>query len=392
MKRIDYSKWNFAELAMMFVIHVVLSLFIASVLQQYVFVEADVINIAAVVFIASLLLRVPQGVAADVTINDTTYAGEFYDIFVSKLVTGFETARKGLIMVKSGIKKKGTVGTIEVDSFIQAPQDPPLHGGNVSVGGRPLVPDEVMGYMVTDPKKFETHWSAVQMNPKLLDRELPVTFESAVVNRTIELNQKFMDLITWRGVRDNAAVTTALTTPLGPSDNNLIFTDGLVQVTKTAVAAGNKIVSPTAVVLTAANIKGKFDDMKALINAHADGAAAYNDPNFVWIVNYKTGSLYGDAVKAQTNKGDDFTKRGAREYDGKPIIEVFGQHDDTIWAGIATDDERSQIWMGVNEPDEDTLFRVAKLQANSEKIFIKMLTKFCFNIAEPTQVFIYTTK
>jgi hypothetical protein len=225
----------------------------------------------------------------------------------------------------------------------------------------------------------------------LLDRELPGTFESAVVDRVTNLNQNWMDLIFWRGVKDNAAIATAKTNGLGSSDNNLIFTDGIIQVAKAALPAANKILNPTAVALTAGNIKSKFDDLKAAIMASADGPAAYNDPNFVFIVNYKTGSLYGDAVKAQSNKGDDFTKRGNREYDGKPIIEVFGQHDNTIWAGVATSDERSQLWLGCNQADEETMFRVAKLQANSEKIFIKMLAKFCTQIAIPQQVFLYTT-
>jgi hypothetical protein len=311
------------------------------------------------------------------------------------MLTLFETMQKGLMAVQPGIKKKGTIGNIDVDAFIQAAQDPPLFGGTATVDGRVLVPDEVMGYMVIDPAKFESHWSAVQMNPALLDRALPATFESAVIDKTLQLNANWMDLIAWRGVKDNTAIATAKASGLAPGDNNLIFTDGIVAVTKAALAAGNKITTASgtpAVALTAGNIVSKFDALKALIMASANGAAAYNDPNFVFIVNYKTKQLYGDAQKAQANKGVDFTKAGEGLYDGKPVIAVFGQHDDTIWAGVATSDERSQIWIGCNEADEETKFRVARLQNNSEKIFIKMLAKFCFQIATPAQVFLYTTK
>jgi hypothetical protein len=384
------KKLSFSTLAILFAVHVVVCLFAGVLFSQ--FIPATPLVIALVLFAISHMFRIPENVLADVTISDTTYAGEFYNIFLAKMITSFETARKGLIWVQTGIKKKSTVGTIDVSAFIQAAQDPPKFGGNATLDGRPLVPDDVMGYMEIDPSKFEQHWLAVQMNPALLDRDLPSTFEAAVVNRTVDLNSNWMDLIFWRGVKDNTAIATAKSAGLAAGDNNLIFTDGIVQVAKTALAAGNKIVSPTAVVLTAGNIVSKFDALKALIMGSADGPAAYNHPNFVWIVNYKTGDLYGQAVKNQTQKGDDFTGRGKREYDGRPIIEVFGQHDDTIWAGVANNTETSNLILGCNEADEETMFRVAKLQANSEKIFIKMLAKFCTQVGIPAQVFLYTTK
>lgn len=388
------KKLSFSALAILFAASVVAVLFAGAFYAQFLpFSQLAITVVLLAVVLVPLFFKgkLHTGFNA-LTITDTTYAGEFYDIFLMKMVTGFETARKGLIKVQTGIKKKGTVGRLDVDSFIQAEQDPPVFGANVGVGSRVLVPDPAMGYLTADPKVFEDHWEAVKMNPALLDRALPVTFESALVNRIAELNQNWMDLIFWRGSKDTVAIATAIASGLGPTDNNLIFTDGIVKITKAALAAGNKIVAPTAVVLTSGNIVSKFADLKALIMASVDGPAAYNDPNFVFIVNYKTGSLYGDAVKAQANKGDDFTGKGKREYDGKPIIEVFGMHDDTIWAGVATRDERSQLWLGCNEADEDTKFRVGKLQNNSEKIFVKMLTKFCTQIAVPEQVFLYTTK
>jgi hypothetical protein len=401
--KINPKKLSFATLAILFAVHVAMSLF-AGVLFAQVF---DILNgpnpvssflpivIAVVFFLISHLFSVPKGVLSDLVITDTTYAGEFYDIFLMKIMLGFESAQKGLIKIQTGIKKEATVGVLDVDSFIQAPQDPPVFGANIGVGGRKLTPKEVMGYLTADPAKFEDHWLAVQMNSALLDRALPVTFESAVVNRTAEISQNWLEKSFWQGSEDPVAVATAVGSGLGPADSNLIFFDGIIKISKAALAAGNKITTASgvpAVVLTAGNIVSKFDALKALIMASPDGPAAYNNPNFVFVVNYKTGGLYGDAVKAQPNKGDDFTSRGKREYDGRKIVEVFGQHDDTIWAGVATRTEESQLWLGANEADEWTKFRVGKLQNNSEKIYSKMLAKLCTQIATPSQVFLYTTK
>jgi hypothetical protein len=403
--KLNPKKLSFSTLAILFAVQLLMALFAGVLFANAI----DILNgdksvspylqyfIAAGLFVAGHFFRVPENVLAELTINDVTYAGEFYDVFLSKILLGFETAQKGLVKIQAGIKKKATVGTFEMNSFIQASQDPPVFGANLDVGGRVLEPKEVMGYLQATPAKFEDHWLAVQMNPALLDRALPMTFESAVVDRTAQLSTNWLEQAFWKGSYDGAAITTALGAGLGPADNNLIFFDGIVKITKAALANSNKITTAVpvgfeAVVLTAGNIKSKFDQLKGLIMASPDGPAAYNDPNFVFVVNYKTGDLYGEAVKAQANKGDDFTGRGKREYDGRRIVEVFGQHDDTIWAGVATRGIDSQLWLGANEADEWTKFRVAKLQANSEKMFVKMLAKLCTQIATPSQVFLYTTK
>lgn len=403
--KLNPKKLSFSTLALLFAVQLSIALF-AGVL----FAEAiDILNgdkpvspytayfIGVAFFVASHFFKVPQNVLSALTITDTTYAGEFYDAFLTKIITSFETFEKGLVRIHTGIKKKTTIPVLSGNSFIQAAQDPPVFGGNLDVAGRVLETKEVMGYMVANPAKFEDHWLAVQMNPALLDRALPVTFESAAVDYTQKITSAWLEKIFWQGSFDGAAITTALASGLGPADNNLIFFDGIIKITKAALANSNKIttavpVGSEAVVLTAGNIKAKFDQLKAMIMAHPDGPVAYSDPNFVFVVNYKTGNLYGEAVKAQANKGDDFTGRGLRQYDGKRIVEVFGQHDDTIWAGVATTGDDSMLRLGANEADEWTKFRVGKLANNSEMVFVKMLSKLCTNIALTDQVFLYTTK
>jgi len=394
------KKLSFSALAILFAVQVVVCLFAGTLYSQFLPFDANTVLMAILViaFVPVMFFRGRTFSALyDLTINDTTYAGEFYDIFLTKMLTGFETARKGLIKIKAGIKKKGTVGHLDITNFIQAAQDPPIHGGNVAVGARTLVPDDVMGYLEEDPSKFEDHWLAVVMNPALLDRALPVTFEAATVSRIMELNENWMDRILWRGIKDDAAITTALADGLGDGDSDLIFTNGIIFTCLSDLDDTHMIntlvpVGAEAVVLTAANIVAKFDQLKARIHAVAEGPGVYDHADFCFIVSKKTGTLYGDAQKALANKGVDFTEKGKLTYDGKPIHVVGGQHDDTIWAGVANSDETSQLWLGCNEADEHTKFRIGRLQANSEKIFVKMLAKFCFNIGRVDQVFLYTTQ
>jgi hypothetical protein len=398
------KKLSFSALAILFAVQVMLCMFAGALYAPFLALTAwQAITALLVITMLPILFglhrngTLSKNILTDVTVTDTTYAGEAYDAFLIKILIGTETFNKRLVKIHTGIKKKLTIPVLTGHSFIQAAQDPPVFGGTLDVAGRTLEPKEVMGYLKANPAKFEDHWSAVQMNPALLDRALPVTFEAAAVDYTQKISSNWLDRIFWQGSYDGAAITTALASGLGSGDSNLIFFDGIIKITKAALANTNKIttavpVGSEAVALTAGNIKSKFDQLKALIMAHPDGPAAYANPDFVFVVNYKTGSLYGDAVKAQTNKGDDFTKAGNREFDGKRIVEVFGQHDDTIWAGIANPTDEGMLRLGANEADEWTKFRVAKLQANSEQIFVKMLSKLCTNIALTDQVFLYTTK
>ena len=393
MKRINELSQSTKVLMLMLTI--ITAFFLGNVFSQiaseYYGLNVEPNTVAIVLLVASyFLVRLPQGTFADLVISDTSYAGEFLDAWITKMTTGFETLTKGLIMVQGGIKHKAHVGTLDVSAFIQADQDPPKFGGSITVNKRSFETKPFMGYLEFQPRQFEAHWLAVQLEPKLLDATLPQTFESAVAQKVISLNDQFLDKAIWQSVYDAAAVTTALASGLGAGDNNLIFFDGFIKKMH-GDANVHKILTPTAVVLTALNIVSKFDDLKALVLAQPNGSALWYDPRFKILTNYKTFSLYGDAQKAQANKGVDFTKQGEGEYDGKKIERIQGMPDNTIVGCIATRDLDSNLWLGVNEVDEQSYFKMGPLQNNSEKAFMKMLYKIDPQYAISEQTFLYTT-
>lgn len=317
-------------------------------------------------------------------INDTTYAGEVLDTFLARLTTGFDTANKGLIMVLPGIKKKMTIPALKVGGMIQAPKSKPTHGGSIDVDGRVLEPKEVMAYLEFDPTKFEQHWLAVQMNPALLDRELPSTAEAAITQKVLENIAQWLEYAIWQSEYDAAAIATAIASGLTDADNTYIFFDGLMKKIFVDVKT-IKIATPVA--LTATNV---FDKFRAVKDALPKGIK--NDTRLKYIVSYNTAEIYADAQKAQANKGADVTSEGVMKYNGKDVMMVAGLPDNTIIATIATNDNFSNLWLGVNDTADSTTIKLDRIQNNSEEFFMKMLMKLDVNHAFGDQLVLYTTE
>lgn len=317
-------------------------------------------------------------------ITDQTYAGEVRDYFITELTTGFESFDKNLVHVLGGIKKKDTVPTLEVKNFIQGHTESPTHSGSIDVDGRVLEPKDLMGFLLFNPRKFESHWKAVEMNPALLDAELPATAENAIVDLVIRKNKQYMDKLIWQSVHDAAAVADALANGLGDGDSNLIFLDGFVK-KMFDDANTNKVGAPVA--LTAGNIVSKLEAVAAAVPAEV-----YDDENFKFIVSKATAKLYSQAQKNQANKGVDFTQEGQMFFDGKRVEKVHGIFDDTIVGTIATGDLGTNLHVGVNELDEETSLVLKRYRPEDERFFIKALFKLDVNYAKAKEIGLYTTQ
>lgn len=351
--------------------------------------QAEAVNpwvVGTTIWLVQLVtVSLPAGVFLEgLTITDTEYAGEVLDRFIAYASTMFDTLLKGCINVEAGIKKSVTVPKLTVSDFIQAHQETPTHGGSVDVDGRKLVPEDFMGYLQFNPRKFESHWKAVQMNPKLLDAALPKSAESAIIQEVLKLNGAYMDKAVWRAVKDAAAIATAKANGLGPGDNNLIFNDGF-QKKMYEDDDVTKIGSPVA--LTDANIVSKFEAVAAGFSTEV-----YDRPNFKFMLAGANRENYKNAQKAQATKGVDFTQAGSMTFDGKPVVIINGMSPNTIVGGEASRGVDSNFWMGVNDTDEETYLHLKRLQANSELWFIKMLFKMDVNYGLSEEIVAYMTE
>lgn len=300
-------------------------------------------------------------------IRDTTYAGEAAANFILRAITGADTVDGGHLMVKDGIKKKYTIPRLDVNDIIQKRAATPTSQGEIGIDGRVLEPQDYMIYLEFNPRDFEDHWHAVQLNERLLDRSLPVTAEATIARRILQEHAKFLDRAIWQGDKDVE----------GPLDKF----DGFIKKLK---EADDTILVDSPVVLTAGNIASKLEACYLVI----PDAVRYKD-NLKFFVSYKTYRLYEEFQAAQVYKGVDVTTAGRPFYKGIPVVKIAGMPDDHIVVGVGTASLESNFWLGLNSKDDENMIQLARLQANSELWFFKMLMKADVNVGFDDEVVLY---
>lgn len=300
-----------------------------------------------------------KGLALDgFVVSDTTYAGEVAAAFAVKAMTGNDTVQGGHVYVKDGIKKKFTIPRFDAnyEDFIQDRAATPVSQGDMTITGNVLEPADYMIYTEFNPRDFEAHWYAIQLNETLIDRRLPMTVESVVVQEVLKRHDRYLNRALWRS-------DTSLSTVYK-------YWNGFIKKAASATTGSdqtNIVGSPTT--LSSVNIVAELAKGYALIPI-----ALRNDPALKIFMNPTTAQHYYDAQKAQAEKGVDFTQRGVKTYNGLPIVEIADLPNDFYFIAKASADMTSNMWVGMNSASDETL-QLAKLQANSELYFIKMLMK-----------------
>lgn len=176
-------------------------------------------------------------------INDTTYAGEAASQFIVKAITGADTINGGNVYVKDGIKKKFTIPRWDATytDFIQDRAATPVSKGSAVIDGQVLDPEDYMIYYEFNPRDFEDHWFATQLDDTLIDRALPLSVESVVVQEILKRHAKYFNQIMWSGDTTRSDIFK--------------YFDGFL---KKAKSAADTVVVASPTTLTAANIQGEF--------------------------------------------------------------------------------------------------------------------------------------
>jgi hypothetical protein len=287
-------------------------------------------------------------------ISDTTYAGEVASQFLVKAITGADTINGGHAYIKDGIKKKFTIPRFNAnyEDFIQDRQAMPQSKGSFTVDGVALNPSDYMIYTEFNPRDFEDHWFATQLDAALIDRRLPYTVESVVVQEVMKRYAKYFNKLIWNA-------DTTLTTIYK-------YFNGWLKNAKSASDI-NPVSSPTTLTTT---------------NIQAEMLKAYNtipvelryDPNMKYFVSYGTWDLYEQSQINQTYKGVDTTQVGKDSFKGKKVVKIADFPDDTMLIAKGMSTPESNLWIGLNSISDEGL-QVAKLRPEGELWFLKMLVK-----------------
>jgi hypothetical protein len=326
--------------------------------------------------------------AEALNIQDTTWSGPAASYMITRAVVGADTIEKGVIYVEDGIRKKKTIPRIEVSNFMQRRSATPVSQGDVVVDGRVLEPQDLMLYYEFNPRDFEAHFYAEQLQPKLLGRELPVTAENFMVMQTMKRLNEFFENAIHRGRKEydtqGAAVNPTAKGDVAGAAAYFYF-DGII---KKALDAGDIISVPTPIALTFGNIRDKF---QAALNLVPKALLyRYGKAGLKFVVSYADQLKYEQALRQDLYKNQDTTESGINRYSGYDVVPVAGLPENTFYVCIAKPDIDSNLWLGINST-EDNQLQLMRLQNNSEMFFVKGLFKMDTQIGFADQLVIYTT-
>lgn len=326
--------------------------------------------------------------AEALSISDTSWSGPAASYMITRAVVGADTIEKGAIYVEDGIRKQKTIPRIEVSGFMQKRAATPVSQGTVSVDGRVLAPADLMMYYEFNPRDYESHFYAEQLQPKLLGRELPPTAENFMVMQTMKRLNEFFENAIWKSRVAYDPDGTALdptTKGAAATDASYFYFDGLV---KKALDATGTIQVGSPVTITAANVRTQF---QAALNLVPDALLfRYGAGGLKFMVSYKTQKLYEQALREDSFKNQDTTQKGINMYSGYDVVPLAGMPDNTFFLCIAKPDTDSNLWLGINST-EDNQIQLQRLQNNSELFFVKGLFKMDTQIGFADQLVVYTT-
>lgn len=320
---------------------------------------------------------------------------------ITRAVVGADTIEKGCIYVEDGIRKKKSIPRVEVSNFMQKRTATPTSQGEVDVDRKVLEPQDLMLYYEFNPRDYEQHYYAEQLQPKLLGRELPVTAENFMMMQTMKRLNEFFENAIWRSRVEydvDGAAVDPTTKGESASASAYFYFDGLI---KKAIDNATDPDYPTIVVTnpktlvsgTAGvgeeNVGDAFQRCyqlvpKALLYKYGEGGLKFH-------VSYKTQQTYEAwLTTTAVYKNNDYTERGINRFKGYEIKPLAGMPDNTIFVCISKPDVDSNTWLGINST-EDNQLQLMRLQNNSELFFVKGLFKMDTQIGFPDQLVLYTT-
>lgn len=303
----------------------------------------------------------PTNLAYDLVISDTTYAGEAAASMIVKAMTSNETVQGGHVYVQDGIKKQFVIPRFDAnyEDLIQDRQATPVSAGDLTVSGKALNPADYMIYNEFNPRDFETHWQAVNLNPTLVDRSLPVTLESVIAQEILKRHDRYINKMMWNG------------NTLSASTSKYKYFDGFIRKAFAASFGSDQTnfpASPTT--LTNSNIVTELAKGYAMIPV----ALKYSGRVKIFC-SYATYDLYTQYQQNQTNKGIDITVLGVKAYNGIPLVPIPEFPDNTYIIGDGNASMASNFWVGMNSMDDENKIKIMPVSNPSENWFFKMNCK-----------------
>jgi len=322
-----------------------------------------------------------------ISLLDTSWSGPAAQEMITRAVTSTDTVDKGCAYIKSGIRKYYTIPRIETNNFMQARQATPTSQGTITVDGKVLEPQDLMLYMEFNPRDFEAHFYAENLEDRILARDMPEPAQAYFVMQLTKRLNEYWETAWWQSrLKYNPDYGSgAETPPSSLSSASFYFFDGWLE---KLLTDDTVVPFPSAVALTYSNIRDQFQ--AAFLLTPLAVRYKYGLKGLRILVSYADQSKYEEALRLDAYKNQDTSSAGINKWAGYDVVPLAGLPENTFIMCFAKPDIDGQLWIGMNSEDDMSL-QLQRLQNNSELFFIKGLFKMDTQTGFGDQIVLYTT-
>jgi len=263
--------------------------------------------------------------ANDITISNSTYAGEAAEGYVRAAVLSSNSFAQNFVTTIENVKHKHVIRPISNDgNLIQSFACDFTSGGQYTITERVLEPDEFMVNLEFCKQTFRSAWEAFQTGRGFINDELPAQFEDVILLDTSEEIAAAIEFNLWQGNYD----------PSGTSATYTSF-DGICKVFEDDGALSNKIdlidASDGSTELTSLTVAEDVTyNMQRVLDALP--SRLRNPERYVFMVSPKTRDLYLKDL-ADSGYQDLYTSNdgtASARFQGYTVAAPNGFPDDTI--------------------------------------------------------------
>lgn len=197
------------------------------------------------------------------------YAGEKAVGYLAPAILAANTIANGGVTVHDNIRYKLNVRNLATTGFLKDASCDFTGTGNVNLSDVVLQPKEMEVPIELCKKTFQSQWESLEMKGRLLDQEIPSSFEDYFINHILALVAKDIETYLWQG-----------------TDTTDQF-EGF----QAKLAADSAVVDVVGTTITAANV---FAELAKVVDAIPN--AVYTQDDFRIYIPIKTAKLFQRAL------------------------------------------------------------------------------------------------
>ena len=283
------------------------------------------------------------------------YAGEKAVGYLAPAILAANTIANGGVTVHDNVRYKLNVRNLATTGFLADATCDFTDTGNVNLSDVVLEPKELQMNIELCKKDFQSQWEALEMRGRLLDQEIPASFEDFFINHILTLLAKDVETYMWTGTASS----------------------GQFAGYQSLLAADSAVVDVVGTTITAANV---FAEIAKVVDSIPN--AVYTQDDFRIYIPIKTAKLFQRALgygqlTATPNYINSYNNQlvvGSKplDFEGIPLFVANGLGDNKMVAARASD-----LHFGTNvmtDMNEVRIIDMAQYDGSQNVRFVARLT------------------